>query len=84
MKQSHLNYIIDIGMGISFLACFITGVVKFPGLLRSLGINRQALPLYGISVLHDWSGVAMGLLVLTHLVLHWRWIVCMTKRLICH
>ena len=32
-----------------------------------------------ISLLHDWSGLIMGLLVIIHLALHWRWMVGVTK-----
>ena len=31
--------------------------------------------------LHDWVGVALVVVVVLHLILHWRWIVFMTKRL---
>ena len=31
--------------------------------------------------LHDWVGVALVVVVLLHLVLHWHWIVYMTKKL---
>ena len=29
--------------------------------------------------LHDWVAVALLVMIITHLVLHWRWIVHMTK-----
>lgn len=32
-----------------------------------------------ISILHDWSGVVMAILVLAHLILNWDWIMSMTK-----
>lgn len=32
--------------------------------------------------IHDWSGVALGVVILLHLVLHWRWIVCQVERLL--
>jgi len=31
--------------------------------------------------LHIWVGVAVVIMVVIHLVLHWRWIVSVTKRL---
>lgn len=32
--------------------------------------------------LHNWAGVLMGVLVLIHLVFHWKWVVCQTRRLL--
>ena len=80
MDKIKLNYIVDVVMGISFLAAFITGAIKFPGLLRSMGIDVRTLPISKISRLHDWSGLVMGILVFVHLALHWNWIACMTKK----
>ncbi len=79
VNRAKLNYVIDVGLGVSFFLVFITGLVKFPGLVQFFGISRGSLPSLQSSTLHDWSGVVMGLLVLIHLILHWKWIVCMTK-----
>jgi len=35
-----------------------------------------------ITKIHDFSGLAMGLLVLVHIIMHWRWIVSFTKKLL--
>lgn len=34
----------------------------------------------GISV-HEWLGIAFGAAIITHLLLHWRWIIATTRRL---
>ncbi len=39
----------------------------------------RTLHVQNISTLHDLSGLIMGLLVLVHLALHWKWITSMTK-----
>ena len=62
------------------LLVFITGIIKFPGLLPTFGVKVKELPMYEISKIHDWSGVAMGLLVLFHLIQNWQWIAAMTKK----
>jgi hypothetical protein len=80
MDKAKLNYIVDLGLIVSFLGVFITGIVKFPGLLQSLGVDVKNLPWREISKVHDWSGLVMGILVFVHLVIHWNWIVCMTKK----
>lgn len=82
MKKSRLMYIIDIGLIISFFFIFITGVIKFPGLVQKLGIKHSSLPIYQINLLHDYMGIAMGVLFLLHLLLHWKWLFVMTKELI--
>ena len=80
MNKIKLNYWIDIGLTISFLICLFTGLIKWPGLIKLIGTSAyKILHVKNISLLHDWSGLIMGILVLTHLVLHWRWIVSVTK-----
>lgn len=74
MNKAKLNYIIDILIGISFLIVLITGIIKFPTL--SL-ISKKSY----ISFIHDWSGVIMAVLVFIHLILHWNWIVVVTKNI---
>ncbi|MBU0757850.1 MAG: DUF4405 domain-containing protein [Nanoarchaeota archaeon] len=82
MKRNMLNYVIDIGMGISFLLVFFTGIIKLPKILTFIIVNKIRLPLLTITLIHDWSGVVMGILVFAHIMLHWNWIVTMTKKLI--
>ena len=80
MNRTKLNYWIDIGLAISFVICFITGLIKWPGLIQIIGTSAyKALHVKNISTLHDWSGLIMGIIVLLHLALHWKWIVCVTK-----
>ncbi len=80
MNKTILNYWIDVGLAISFFICFITGLIKWPGLIKLIGVSAyRTLSFSNISMLHDWSGLIMGLLVLIHLVLHWDWIVAVTK-----
>ncbi len=83
MNQTKANYLVDILMGISFFVSAITGIVisiflprgiRQGGAQEFLGVTKSAW-----STLHEWSGVMMILLVLVHLILHWRWMVCMTK-----
>ncbi len=83
MNKAKLNYLVDIGLAVSFFICFITGLIKWPGLIKIIGVPiYKVLHVRNISVLHDWSGLIMGLLVLIHLALHWKWIVCMTKDMV--
>jgi hypothetical protein len=82
MNKSRVNYWVDVFLGISFVICFFTGMLKWPGAYKIVGTSiYQILPMRNLSRLHDWSGLIMALLVFVHLVLHWGWIVCMTKSL---
>lgn len=80
MERTTLHYIVDVALGIDFLILFITGLVKFPGLPHALGLGTLKLPMGIISNIHDWSGIALALLVFLHLVLHWSWISTMTRK----
>ncbi|MCK5449554.1 DUF4405 domain-containing protein [Candidatus Pacearchaeota archaeon] len=80
MSNLKLNYWVNIGLTISFFICFLTGLVKWPGLITIIGTSAyKVLYFKNISLLHDRSGLIMGLLVLVHLVLNWGWMVGVTK-----
>jgi hypothetical protein len=77
-----VRYCVDLSMGIVFLICFVTGLFKFTLLMRMLGLTGIVMPLALMSEIHDWSGIALGILVATHLVINRRWIVTMTRKML--
>ena len=79
MKKATLNYLVDVCLFVLIVSSGITGLIKFPGLLQYLGMHSRDLPMQQINFVHDWSGAFMVIFVLIHLILHWRWIVAMTK-----
>ena len=79
MEQTKINYLVNLVMGAAFVLVAVTGLMKFPGILRFFGIRSINLPIGRISQIHDWSGIVLAVFVLIHLVLHWKWIFCMTK-----
>ena len=82
MNKSILNYWVDVGLIMSFFVCFISGLIKWPGLIKIIGVSAyKVLHANNISMLHDWSGLIMGLLILIHLSLHWNWVAVMAKRI---
>ncbi|MBC8494930.1 DUF4405 domain-containing protein [archaeon] len=81
MEKTKINYWIDVGLAISFLAVFITGISKWKILIRLFGFRYSDFPTTELTFVHVWSGIIMGLLVFVHLALHWKWIVCMTKKM---
>lgn len=68
------KYLIDLGMGVLFLLCFFSGLVRWP--TRGVGGGIGFL----VSVIHLFSGILLALLVFIHVMLNWDWIVCMTKK----
>ncbi|MBD3355252.1 DUF4405 domain-containing protein [Candidatus Woesearchaeota archaeon] len=81
MNKAKINYWIDIVMGLAFLVAFVTGIIKWPGLLLKLGVDLKTFPLKQISNAHDVSGLIMSILVFVHLAMHWNFMVVMTKKL---
>lgn len=81
MISNKVKYFIDVGLFFSFLIMTITGIIKFGKLLRFFGINPNyaEMNMAAISAWHDWSGLVLAALVLVHLVIHFDWIVGVTK-----
>lgn len=79
MEKIKINYFVDLALLIAFLLVLVTGILKFPGLLKSLGVNMKMFNWFVISKIHDWAGVALFVFVLLHFVLHWKWLFSMTK-----
>ena len=75
MNKTKLNYFVDLGMAISFAIVAVTGILKHPALG---GRARDYM------LLHDWAGIVLACFVAIHLILHWSWIVAMTKSLLKH
>jgi len=85
MKKNTLNYIVDILMTIAFVITAISGLVIF--FFLPSGVKQGSYQTFlGIikgtwSTIHDRSGILFILLGLIHFILHWNWIVAMTKNL---
>ena len=83
MNKNTWKYLVDIGLLISGLLVIITGIVKFKSFLALFGasINYAEFPIRIFSKLHDWSGIAMAVLVIVHLIMNWDWIIATTKNI---
>ena len=88
--RARVNFWIDVLIGVAFMAAAVSGVVLL--VMGSGGGYRGGRGATGIREvlflgratwrdLHDWSGIAMMAGVLGHLVLHARWIGCMSRNL---
>lgn len=82
IKRSTLLYLVDLAMAVCFVIMAFTGIVKFHALFTRLGLAPPAFQMKQMTVLHDWSGLALVILVFIHLAMHWRWIVAMTRDLL--
>ena len=85
MNKQKINYIIDILLFIAFLATAVSGViiylflpdeVKRSGQQEFLSITKHTWV-----DAHDIFGFIFIILTLIHLILHWQWIVCLTKNM---
>jgi hypothetical protein len=74
MDKVKINYLVDIILLIMFLVVTITGIMKLP-IFKGI-VSRSAQ----LSMVHDYSGVLMAVLVLIHLALNWNFLACMTKK----
>ncbi|OHD68064.1 MAG: hypothetical protein A2177_01530 [Spirochaetes bacterium RBG_13_68_11] len=88
--KARINFWIDVLIGVAFVAAAASGVVLL--VMGSGGGYRGGRGTAGIREvlflgrtawkdLHNWSGIAMSAGVLGHLVLHARWIGCMSRNL---
>jgi hypothetical protein len=76
------KWFVDVLMGIAFLICFITGILKYRLFMQLFGLTHVPLPMAPITDIHDQSGIILGVLVGIHLVLNRRWICAMTRKVI--
>ena len=81
MNMQVVKWCVNIAMGAVFLTCFVTGFFKFTFLMRIFGLTDIVLPLALMSDIHDWAGIALGVLVALHLFLNRAWILSMTRKI---
>ena len=84
MNRAKLNYWVDVTIGVAFLLSAVSGLVFLLPVSIESGSGSGVM---GISFrvwdgLHTWSSLSMMAGVLAHLVLHWKWLLNMTKRLL--
>jgi hypothetical protein len=90
MNKAKMNYLLDAVIGVAFMLSSVTGLAflfmgsggyqggRNPNFATSLlGIPREAW-----SDLHLWTSVIMILGTIAHLLLHWEWIVCITRQIL--
>jgi hypothetical protein len=81
-RKVKTKYFVDVGLLLSFLACLITGILKLPGFIQFYHKASISLPLSQITLIHDRSGILLGIFALLHLSLNWKWMVSVTRKLL--
>ncbi len=85
MNKATRNYRVDVVIGFAFLVTAISALA-FLVPLNWIDFSASTTPTvlgvnYGVwQLLHKWGGIAMLVGVALHLMLHWRWILTMTKK----
>jgi len=75
VNKSSRNYVLDLIMGLLALALAVSAFVLWVVLPQGYFAAR----LLWLSI-HKWTGLALTVTVILHVLLHWRWLVRMTRR----
>jgi preprotein translocase subunit SecY len=87
-KQTQKNWWIDAALFISAIVAALSAIYFL--FLPSGGFQGGRNPLYNIQVLfsrqtwddlHTWGGIAMIVAAIIHLIIHWTWVVSMSRRI---
>ncbi len=85
MRKNTLNYLIDAGTLLVMVAMIGSGLImKFtlpPG-TGSRGYIIWGLGRHEWGTVHFWLAVALGVLLVLHVALHWSWICATTRRVV--
>lgn len=83
MNKAKINYIIDFILLLFFVGTAITGLIIFffmpSGVRRGGSQNFIGIVKGTWTDVHNWLGIVMIVIAVIHIVLHWKWIVCLTK-----
>ena len=82
IKKNTVNYIINWMAFLLGLTTLVTGILRFSNVLAFIVINIGPVDVNIMNFIHRWTGLAAGVIILVHLVLHWRWVARTTKNLL--
>jgi hypothetical protein len=91
-----INFVLDVAIFILFVVALLSGLLLDDAYSSGgvqmrrghgggdsgetytvLGVDRHAM-----DAVHTWSSLLAGVLVVVHLALHWKWLVCQGKRML--
>jgi cytochrome b subunit of formate dehydrogenase len=87
MSEARRNYWVDAVIGIAFLVVALSALV-FLVPTSWIDFSASTTPTilgvdFGVwQTLHKWAGIVMLIGVVVHQLLHWKWIVKMTKKVL--
>ncbi|HUT25173.1 MAG TPA: DUF4405 domain-containing protein [Sumerlaeia bacterium] len=81
MSRSRLNFVVDAASFVAFAMLTATGILVRYVLPPGSGRFRRlwSLDRHGWGAIHFWVAVVFLSTLAIHLLLHWRWIVCMVR-----
>ncbi len=87
-RRARLNFSLDSALCIIFAVVNVSGLIAWLALPSGYQGGRNpyynatlfGLARHGWNEVHLWTGLAMIVLAVTHIALHWNWIVCMMQR----
>ena len=89
MRRATRNYIVFVILICLGLFQSVSGFIMWLALPRGGGLGRGSgsvseatfwsLSRHNWADLHDWVAVALLVMIVIHLVMHWKWIVYITK-----
>lgn len=86
MRRESLNYVVDALALAAMLALAATGAtlkwVLPPGSRGGHGLSLWGLTRHEWGDIHFWIAVALAVLILLHVALHWTWVCAVTPRLL--
>jgi len=87
MERGRLNYFVDVLFVICLIVVSISGLVLHFAFVSGVPGQGRAVEFLGTSKIdwqpwHNYFGLAMTVLMLLHLVLHFGWLNAMTKNLL--
>ena len=75
MSKAQRHYWLDIALGLLSVLLAISSFLLWVVLPRGYHQTRTLW-----IFIHKWGGLAIGVIALAHVLLHWQWLVCMTRR----
>ncbi|MGB9748457.1 MAG: DUF4405 domain-containing protein [Candidatus Woesearchaeota archaeon] len=87
MNKIRINYFLDLAMIVLFLVCAFTGVVIFfmgnggfqGGRNHNYRTNFLGMQRSSLKDFHSYSGIILIIMMTIHIILHFDWILNMTK-----
>jgi len=77
MKRIWINYALDVMMLFTAIALGVSSLLVW--VILPKGYNPQWLLWITI---HKWSGLALFIEAFFHILLHWKWLIAMTSKMI--